>query len=141
MSTSKRHEHTLIYFPRKNSLVCDICELGDDKWFMYICCQCDFIVHKMCLYIPTTIRLSHDSHHEHRLSFTQSLPIPNNDWACGVCRRIIDKNYGGYSCVKGCNYIVQPKCATRTDLLDGEELEGEPEIEYEDLKTFEEISD
>nr|VDD53037.1 unnamed protein product [Brassica oleracea] len=134
----KRHDHTLIYFPRKSSLVCDICALGDEKYFIYICYQCDFVVHKPCIYLPTTIRISR---HDHRLSFTPSLPISNKDWSCGVCRRIVDRNYGEYSCVKGCNYVVHSKCATRRDLWDGKELEGEPENEYEDLKTFEEIRD
>ncbi|CAH8356320.1 unnamed protein product [Eruca vesicaria subsp. sativa] len=132
----KRHDHTLIYFPRKNSLVCDICALGDDKCFIYICYQCDFVVHKLCLNLPTTIRISR---HDHRLSFTPSLS--NEDWSCGVCRKTVDKNYGEYSCVKGCDYAVHSKCATRRDLWDGKELEGEPEIEYEELKTFEEIGD
>ncbi|CAH8356467.1 unnamed protein product [Eruca vesicaria subsp. sativa] len=142
----KRHEHTLIYFPRRNSLVCDVCALDDKDCFVYICYQCDFVVHKTCIYLPTTIRISR---HEHRLSFTPNIYIPeedwsiyhDEDWSCGVCRKIVDGNYGQYSCVKGCDYFVHSKCATLRNLWDGEEHEGEPEIEYEDIKTFKEIGD
>ncbi|CAH2060418.1 unnamed protein product, partial [Thlaspi arvense] len=95
----KRHDHTLTNFPRKNSLTCDVCALGDEKCFIYICYQCDFIIHKTCIYIPTTIKLSH---HDHRLSSTPSLSIFNKIWSCGV-----DKYYGECSCVKSCNYENQ----------------------------------
>ena len=33
----KRHDHTLTYFPRINSLTCDVCALSDDKCFIYVC--------------------------------------------------------------------------------------------------------
>ncbi|CAH8391381.1 unnamed protein product [Eruca vesicaria subsp. sativa] len=133
----KRHEHTLTYFPRVNSLTCDVCALGNDKHFIYVCYQCDFIVHNTCIYLPTTIRISR---HYHRLSFIA--PITNkNNWSCGVCHQRVDKNYGKYSCVKDCDYVVHSKCATREDLWDGKELEGEPEVEYEDIKAFKEIRD
>ncbi|RID64099.1 hypothetical protein BRARA_E03057 [Brassica rapa] len=133
----KRHDHTLTYFPRINSLTCDVCALSDDKCFIYVCYQCDFVVHKTCIYLPTTIRISR---HDHRLSFTL-IPHPNKNWSCGVCRQRVDKNYGRYSCVKDCDYVVHSKCATRKDLWDGRELEGEPETKYEDIKAFKDIGD
>lgn len=133
----KRHDHTLTYFPRVNSLTCDVCALGNDKHFIYVCYQCDFLVHYTCIYLPTTIRISR---HYHRLSFITH--ITNKNWSsCGVCRQGVEKNYGQYSCVKDyCDYVVHSKCATREDLWDGKELEGEPEVEYEDIKAFKEIS-
>ncbi|CAN7050945.1 unnamed protein product [Brassica oleracea var. botrytis] len=90
----KRHDHTLTYFPRVNSLTCDVCALGNDKHFIYVCYQCDFLVHYTCIYLPTTIRISR---HYHRLSFIT--PITNKNWSsCGVCRQGVEKNYGQYSC-------------------------------------------
>ncbi|KAG2272624.1 hypothetical protein Bca52824_067179 [Brassica carinata] len=133
----KRHDHTLTYFPRINSLTCDVCALGNDKRFIYVCYQCDFLVHSTCVYLPTTIRISR---HDHRLSFTL-LPHPNKSWSCGVCRHKVDKNYGHYSCVKDCDYVVHSNCATRKDLWDGEEREGEPDTEEENVKAFKDIGD
>ncbi|CAN6887847.1 unnamed protein product [Brassica oleracea] len=133
----KRHDHILTYFPRINSLTCDVCALSDDKCFIYVCYQCDFVVHKTCIYLPSIIRISR---HDHRLSFTL-IPHPNKNWSCGVCRQRVDQNYGRYSCVKDCDYVVHSKCATRKDLWDGEELEGEPDTEEENIKAFKEIDD
>ncbi|KAF8048393.1 hypothetical protein N665_2531s0001 [Sinapis alba] len=134
----KRHDHTLTYFPRINSLTCDVCALSDVKCFIYVCYQCDFVVHKTCIYLPTIIRISR---HDHRLSFTPPT-IPNkNCWFCGVCRHRVDKNYGQFSCVKDCDYVVHSKCATRKDLWDGKELEGEPDTEDENTKAFKEIGE
>ncbi|CDY19571.1 BnaA05g19790D [Brassica napus] len=91
---------------------------------------------KECLNIPCIIRISR---HEHRISFNSSL-TPEK-LICGVCHWKIDTNYGRYSCVKGCNYGVHSKCATREDVWDGEELEGKPEDPYEDISSFIEISE
>ncbi|CAH8372988.1 unnamed protein product [Eruca vesicaria subsp. sativa] len=132
----KRHEHTLLYNYRQTSLICDVCGLNDHRSFMYTCGQCDFVVHKECLDIPSIIRISR---HEHRISFNSSL-TPEK-LTCGVCHRKVDTNYGRYSCVKGCIYGVHSKCATREDVWDGEELEGEPEDPYEDISSFNEISE
>ncbi|KAG2271178.1 hypothetical protein Bca52824_065733 [Brassica carinata] len=132
----KRHEHTLLYNYRPSSLNCDICGLSDHRSLMYSCGQCDFVVHKECLNIPCIIRISR---HEHRISFNSSL-TPEK-LMCGVCHWKIDTNYGRYSCVKGCNYGVHSKCATREDVWDGEELEGKPEDPYEDISSFIEISE
>ncbi|CAA0383173.1 unnamed protein product [Arabidopsis thaliana] len=98
----KRHEHTLFYFHRKGSLICDVCGLSDG-----------------------------------------SSSLTPEQWLCGVCRESIDTNFARYSCVKGCSFAVHSKCATRKDVWDGKELEGEPE-EDESLyifKSFNEISD
>ncbi|KAH0849512.1 LOW QUALITY PROTEIN: hypothetical protein HID58_096373 [Brassica napus] len=85
-------------------------------------------IHKECLNIPCIIRISR---HEHRIFFNSSL-TPEK-LICGVCHRKIDTNYGRYSCVKGCNYGVHSKCATRKD--------GKPEDPYEDISSFIEISE
>lgn len=132
----KRHEHTLFYLPKKGLLICDVCGLTDQSSLMYSCIQCDFVVHRKCSSFPTIIRISR---HEHRLTYNSSL-TPEN-WLCGVCHRKIDTSYGRYSCVKGCNYGVHSKCATREDVWDGKELEGIPEDTYKTIKVFYEVGD
>ncbi|KAG2327611.1 hypothetical protein Bca52824_010339 [Brassica carinata] len=98
-----------------------------------MCLQCDFVVHKIFIYLPFVIRISR---HNHRLSFTYSSP---RILSCGVCRQVVDGNYGKYSCIKDCLYGKHSKCATRRDVWDEKELEEEPEEEYENLNSFEVI--
>ncbi|CAH8319233.1 unnamed protein product [Eruca vesicaria subsp. sativa] len=129
----KRHEHILHHFTRKADLICDVCGILDRKSLIFVCLQCEYIVHKNCIYLPFVIRISR---HNHRLSFTYSLP---KILSCGVCRQEVDNNYGNYSCMKDCTYVVHSKCATRRDVWDGKELEEEPEEEYENLNSFEVI--
>ncbi|CAH8319228.1 unnamed protein product [Eruca vesicaria subsp. sativa] len=135
MNYHKRHEHTLNHFPRKTDLICDVCGVSDSNYIIYVCLQCDFVVHKKCIHLPFVIRISR---HDHRLSFNYSLP---KILSCGVCRQKVDDNYGNYSCIKDCKYVVHSKCATRIDVWDGKELEEEPEEENEDLNSFEVIGD
>ncbi|KAG2301098.1 hypothetical protein Bca52824_029749 [Brassica carinata] len=131
----KRHEHDLNIFPRKVDLTCDVCGVFGSKSFIFVCLQCDFIVHTSCIYLPFVIKISR---HDHRLSFTYSLP---RILSCGVCRQKVDGNYGNYSCMKDCSYLVHSKCATRKDVWDGNELDEEPEDDYENLNCFEVIGD
>ncbi|CAA7053541.1 unnamed protein product [Microthlaspi erraticum] len=134
----KWHEHTLSHFPRQASLTCDLCALTDSNSHFYLCLLCDFVVHQSCLCLPHVIRISR---HPHRISFTPSFGQGN--WVCGVCRREINNDYGGYSCIKdGCSYAAHSKCATQSNVWDGKELEGEPaEIEEEVKPSFVRISD
>ncbi|CAL9242578.1 unnamed protein product [Arabidopsis halleri] len=123
----KWHEHTLAQFPRKTSLTCNICALTHSSCPFYICPPCDFVVHQKCISLPRVIRISR---HFHRIYFTNS--FDQGVRCCGVCRRKIDNDYGGYSCNKdGCSYAAHSKCATQSNVWDGKELEGEPE---EDIK-------
>ncbi|KAL1205118.1 Protein VACUOLELESS GAMETOPHYTES [Cardamine amara subsp. amara] len=134
----KWHEHTLALFPRKTSLTCSLCALTHSSCAFYICPPCDFVVHQRCINLPRVIRISR---HLHRISFTPS--FDQGDWFCGVCRRKINNDYGGYSCIKdGCSYAAHSKCATQSNVWDGKDLEGEPEeIEEEELEPFKTISD
>ncbi|KAF2607567.1 hypothetical protein F2Q68_00045920 [Brassica cretica] len=117
-------------------MTCDVCALDDRRYFIYVCHQCDYVVHKKCIYSPYVIKISR---HEHRLSFTSS--FLSGEWFCGICRKKINQNYGGYSCVKGCYYVAHSQCAIHKDVWDGKELEGEPEEIFESIMPFEEISD
>ncbi|XP_013618702.1 PREDICTED: uncharacterized protein LOC106325218 [Brassica oleracea var. oleracea] len=139
LNYQKRHEHTLNYFPRKTDLICDVCGFVDSKSLIYVCLQCDFVVHRNCIYFPFVIKISR---HNHRLSFTYS-PLKVL-LSCGVCRQKIDENYGKYCCTKNCTYVVHSKCAIRKDVWDGIELEEvaeEEEEESENLNSFEVIGD
>ncbi|KAL9809056.1 hypothetical protein AtNW77_Chr5g0084921 [Arabidopsis thaliana] len=90
--------------------------------------------HQDCIYFPYVIKISR---HHHRISYTSSLP--SGKWSCGVCRQMVDNDYGAYSCNKCDDYFVHSRCALRRDLWDGIELEGvseEPEIVVEPFITI-----
>ncbi|CAA7051493.1 unnamed protein product [Microthlaspi erraticum] len=136
---SKWHEHSLALFPRKACLTCDLCGLDDSTCPFYICPPCDFVAHQRCLSLPRVIRMSR---HLHRISFTPS--FDEKELSCGVCRRKIDNDYGGYSCIKdGCCYAAHSRCATQSNVWDGIELEGVVEDigEDEEVEPFVRISD
>jgi len=133
----KWHEHTLVLFSRTTSLTCDVCALAYSTSPFYICPPCGFVVHGRCIDLPRVIRISR---HPHRISFTPSFHQGN--WFCGVCRRKIENDFGGYSCVKyGCSYAAHSRCATQSNVWDGVELEGEPEEDIEEIAPFVRISD
>ncbi|KAL9817548.1 putative chromatin regulator PHD family [Arabidopsis thaliana] len=128
----KWHEHTLTQFPRKTSVTCNVCSLAYSSCPFYICPPCDFVVHQKCLSLPRVIRISR---HFHRIYFT--LSFDQGVRCCGVCRRKIDNDYGGYSCKKdGCSYVAHSKCATQSNVWDGKELEGEPEEDINEIEPF-----
>ncbi|CAA0400394.1 unnamed protein product [Arabidopsis thaliana] len=133
------HEHKLALFPRlqASSLTCNLCALADSSSPIYMCPPCDFVVHQRCTGLPRVIRISR---HLHRISFTYS--FEQGDLCCSVCRRQIDNDYGGYSCIKdGCSYAAHSRCATQRNVWDGKELEGEPEeVEEEVVDPFVTIS-
>ncbi|CAA0383740.1 unnamed protein product [Arabidopsis thaliana] len=130
---------SLVYRPTQVACAytCSISKSGSLNLLFYICPPCDFIVHQSCFSLPHVIRISR---HFHFIFFTHS--FPKGDWICGVCRRKINNDYGGYHCIKkGCLYAVHSKCATQTNVWDGIEREGELEEEVEELEPFVTISD
>lgn len=133
----KWHEHQLALFPRHASLTCNVCALSDSISPIYMCPPCDFVVHLKCINLPRVIRISR---HPHRICYKQSFDEGN--LFCSVCCRKIDNYYGGYSCVKdGCLYAAHSRCATRRNVWDGLDLDGEPEeIEEEIADPFVRIS-
>ncbi|KAG7558527.1 DC1 [Arabidopsis thaliana x Arabidopsis arenosa] len=133
----KRHDHTLTLFPRQASLTCNICGLVNKLHLTYVCPICDFVAHSDCIYIPQTIRISR---HHHRVSFISSLPFEER--SCGVCRQLVDSDYGAYTCSECSGYVVHIRCALRKDIWDGKELEGVPEeVEEDDVESFKRIAD
>ncbi|CAH2060280.1 unnamed protein product [Thlaspi arvense] len=140
IDNKKKHEHTLHYFPRQSTLVCDVCALEGGSEYLYVCLLCDFIVHKRCTDLPYVIKVSC---HDHRLAFTPKLPYKEWTTNCGVCHTKIYENYGEYSCrMKGCVYAMHSRCAMQSGVCDGKELEGEPEEEtYKNTKMYEEKGD
>ncbi|KAG7552756.1 Protein kinase C-like phorbol ester/diacylglycerol-binding domain [Arabidopsis thaliana x Arabidopsis arenosa] len=125
----KVHAHQLIFRPRLDSFTCNACGLSGDR-SPYICVHCDFMIHQECLILPRIININR---HDHRVSRTSVLGVVNS--VCGVCRQKVDWTWGGYSCLRCPGYVVHSKCATRTDVWNGEELEGVPE-EIEDIEPY-----
>ncbi|CAN8275129.1 unnamed protein product [Cochlearia groenlandica] len=135
---SKWHEHKLDLFPRQTSLTCNVCGLSRSSYAFYMCPPCDFVVHSKCLSLPRVLKISR---HPHRISFINS--FSREDFFCGICRKKIDEDFGGFSCIKdGCSYATHSVCATQRNVWDGKDLEGVPEeIEEEVLEPFVKISD
>ncbi|CAF1703774.1 unnamed protein product [Brassica napus] len=52
----------------------------------------------------------------------------------------MNRSYGGYICVKGCEFVAHFSCATQRNVWDGRELEGKPD-EYEDITSFKKLGD
>ncbi|XP_010554045.1 PREDICTED: uncharacterized protein LOC104823943 isoform X2 [Tarenaya hassleriana] len=129
----KTHDHTLTLMPREVSFTCDACGIETHGQSPYVCPQCNFMVHKECIGLP---RVIHINRHHHRVSMTEFLGPGKR--ICGVCRKMVDGRYGAYTCSKCTGYAVHSKCATRSDVWDGRELEGEPEEtdETEDLMPY-----
>ncbi|XP_019085546.1 PREDICTED: uncharacterized protein LOC104749163 [Camelina sativa] len=130
----KAHAHQLIFRPRLYSFTCNACGLSGDR-SPYICFQCDFMIHQECLSLPRLININR---HDHHVSRTSVLGVVNS--VCGVCRKKVDWTWGGYSCLRCLGYVVHSKCATRTDMWNGKELEGVPE-ETEDIEPYVVIDD
>ncbi|EOA26746.1 hypothetical protein CARUB_v10022832mg [Capsella rubella] len=135
----KNHVHPLTFFPRQTSLTCNVCGLLRKNYPTYVCFRCNFVAHNDCMNHPHIIKISR---HNHRISFTLSLPS-KTWWSCGVCRQSINIDYGAYTCDKCSAYVVHPICATGKGVWDGKELEGVPEEDdiTQDAMPFEMISE
>ncbi|XP_018447426.2 uncharacterized protein LOC108818960 [Raphanus sativus] len=135
----KWHEHTLALFPTQASFPCSICALTHSACPFYVCPPCDFVIHQKCISLPRVIRISRHPHH--RIFFTPSF-TQEGHLSCGVCRRKMENDYGGYSCVKdGCSYAAHSRCATQSNVWDGIDLDGVPEEIEEEVEPFVRISD
>ncbi|XP_010525053.1 PREDICTED: uncharacterized protein LOC104802927 [Tarenaya hassleriana] len=138
----KSHCHKLFLLPKPRPFTCDACGLMTvPSSLPWACLECGVMIHKQCMDLPRLIRISR--HPPHRLCYVPSPPPPPHEssWSCGVCRKVVHDHYGAYSCVKDdCHYVVHSKCATRKDVWDGKDLEGEPE-ELEDVEEPFEVID
>ncbi|ESQ29227.1 hypothetical protein EUTSA_v10024120mg [Eutrema salsugineum] len=134
----KRHDHSLTFFPRHTSLVCNVCGLLRKSSPTYVCLICNFVAHKDCMYSPHIIKISR---HHHRISYISSLQ--SREWSCGVCRQRVNCDYGAYTCDKCSDYVVHSRCALGKNVWDGKELEGVPEEDdiTQDAKPFDIISE
>ncbi|CAN7034281.1 unnamed protein product [Brassica rapa subsp. trilocularis] len=60
---TKIHEHLLTYLRRKLPVGCDACGFSSpDDIDMFGCLQCDFFVHRSCIFLPRVIKLTRHSH-------------------------------------------------------------------------------
>ncbi|ESQ47144.1 hypothetical protein EUTSA_v10028040mg [Eutrema salsugineum] len=136
---AKIHDHTLNFIRRYISVRCDVCGQTHDDIKMYTCLQCDFYVHRDCIFLPKAIKITR---HSHRLSHTHR--VPDGSWCCEICRQGVHVGYGGYTCTKKtCDYVVHSYCATNSHTWDGKDVEGEPEEEIDsedDLEALVEIN-
>ncbi|KAG7658124.1 Zinc finger PHD-type [Arabidopsis suecica] len=134
----KCHDHALTLFPRQASLTCNVCGLLRKNYSTFVCLRCNFVAHNDCMYSPHIIKISR---HHHRISYTAFLQ--SEEWSCGVCRKIVDGDYGAYTCEKCDDYVVHVRCALRKDVWDGVELEGVPEDDdiTQDVGPFKIISE
>ncbi|CAN6840960.1 unnamed protein product [Brassica oleracea] len=134
----KTHQHQLIRISKRILYACDFCGLKrDTKYYhgSYICHQCDFVVHGMCIGLPRVISINR---HDHRISFTYHI---GPDYSkCGVCHQSISQYHGAYSCLVCPNYAVHSRCAIERDVWDGVELEGIPYV-TEDMTPYKVVSD
>ncbi|KAG2293737.1 hypothetical protein Bca4012_005177 [Brassica carinata] len=125
----KIHNHTLTFIHRNNAFTCDACGFVLEKQVnMFACLQCDFFVHRECIFLPKVIKITR---HSHYLSHT--LCIPDGNLICKICRnhRIkLKPGYGGYTCIdNSCDYVAHSDCATLKDVWDGRDhhIEGHEE--------------
>ncbi|RID65898.1 hypothetical protein BRARA_D01070 [Brassica rapa] len=118
----KTHEHTLHQILMKISFTCDACGLCSTG-YPYICHQCCFIIHRLCIFLPRVICINH---HDHRISHVFSLGL--GKFICGVCDEPVNVDCGAYSCLT-CSSVFHSKCATDPMFWDEKELEGIPEEE------------
>ncbi|KFK40134.1 hypothetical protein AALP_AA3G335100 [Arabis alpina] len=128
----RAHEHRLHLLAKSVSFPC-VCG-KDVRGAPYVCHQCNFMIHTDCVSLPRVIYLTR---HEHRIS--RSYFIGPGKFTCGVCRRGLDWNYGGYRCSICLDYVIHLRCATRDDVWDGEEMEGKPEEIEDTEEPFEEV--
>ncbi|CAH8349754.1 unnamed protein product [Eruca vesicaria subsp. sativa] len=127
ITNPKIHEHTLTYLRRKHSFGCDACGfVRPDEIDMFGCLQCDFFVHRSCIFLPRVIKLTRHSHY-----LSHVFHVLDDEAKCGVCQGRFSSGYGGYACVdKTCDYVVHSTCATNINVWDGiDHVEVEPEEE------------
>lgn len=67
----KGHEHVLTLMPRLIFFTCNACGMVGDR-SPYVCPQCDFMIHKDCIYLPRVININR---HHHRISRTYFLGL------------------------------------------------------------------
>ncbi|CAN6824072.1 unnamed protein product, partial [Brassica oleracea] len=82
---------------------------------MFGCLQCDFFVHRSCIFLPRVIKLTRHSHY-----LSHVFHILDDEATCGVCQGRFSSGYGGYACIdKTCDYVLHSTCATDTKVWDG----------------------
>lgn len=128
----RAHEHRLHLLAKRVSFPC---ACGKDiRGAPYLCHQCNFMIHRDCVFLPRVIHLTR---HKHRIS--RSYFIGPGKFTCGVCRLVLDSRYGGYRCSICPDYVIHLRCAIRDDVWDGIELEGKPEEEDDIQEPFQEV--
>ncbi|EOA34142.1 hypothetical protein CARUB_v10021644mg [Capsella rubella] len=132
---TKTHEHPLTRFSKRISYTCDVCGLAG-MTSLYICAQCDFVIHINCIGFPRVVNINR---HEHHISFTYH---PRTGYSrCGVCRQYISQYKGAYYCLVCPNYAVHFMCAIKFSGWDGIDYEGTPDEIIEDVSAYKVVGD
>lgn len=136
----KAHVHPLSILPKTYFIFsCDACgevKETEGQLSLCVCILCSFTIHRSCIKLPPVIYVNR--HDDHRISLV--CPIGIREGNCGICREKVDGKYGGYSCYT-CSFVAHSKCATRSDVWDGIEMEGVPEEDPEEIMPFKVIGE
>ncbi|ESQ33056.1 hypothetical protein EUTSA_v10005463mg [Eutrema salsugineum] len=130
-----------LYVSARNVDHCFLCR--KELWGMvYYSSLCDISMHILCAQATIPFLIDHPKKHDHTLTlFPRQACL-----ACNVCATV-NKLYPTYRlwCIHlHCRgYAVHTRCALRTDICDGQELEGMPEEDdiYQNVEPFQRISD
>ncbi|XVE96055.1 hypothetical protein REPUB_Repub02eG0188400 [Reevesia pubescens] len=131
ITTAMNHQHQWTLLSRLMSFICDFCGTDGDR-NPHLCTTCNLVVHKKCMSLPHTIKITR---HHHPISHIYSLhqkKFESKD--CRICYNEVNIEYGCYSCsVSDCNYIAHVNCATHEEIWDGTTLSDEEEAPHESL--------
>ncbi|OMO96450.1 Zinc finger, PHD-type [Corchorus olitorius] len=109
------HEHPFTCLLRQQSFVCDACGTQGDG-AAYQCLTCNLLVHKKCISLPRTFKITR---HHHLLSHNYFLEEKDfQSWECKICHEKVNSEHGSYSC-SDCNYVVHVNCAKKKEDSDG----------------------
>ncbi|OMO62268.1 Zinc finger, PHD-type [Corchorus capsularis] len=121
------HEHPFTCLLRQQSFICDACGTGGDC-APYHCHICNLLVHKKCISLPRTFKITRHHHLLSHAYFHQESEF--RSWECKICHEVVDCEHGSYSC-SVCNYVVHVNCAK--EMIDSD---GLVETMNKDVKKF-----
>ncbi|KAF2286145.1 hypothetical protein GH714_010929 [Hevea brasiliensis] len=109
---------------------CDACGVEGTQ-SPYLCTVCQVMVHKKCIDLPKTIRITEHAHVITHFYFLQE----SNELAqiCGICHAQVDIDHGGYYC-SDCGYGVHVNCALQHNIRVEDEADQDHNLNINALK-------
>ncbi|GLT60037.1 hypothetical protein SLA2020_328250 [Shorea laevis] len=130
---SESHEHPFTLLAKPIAFICDACGTNGDC-NPYTCIECNHVVHKDCISLPHTIKITLHDHPVHHIYFLQENEVKKRN--CRICRSKVNVEYGSYYC-NDCDCIVHVNCAIDIHYLDKEfELEDENQKHNKNLLSY-----